>query len=118
MKAVILELFGLKKINLLSCFDTPPTVPMRDRRKSEIEEEIKTEGIEIAKLIREFVSAYLEQKEHTYFDTKNSAPIQSRNSFNPKNFVAPLIIVLEDIHKYDVYSFKVIRTLLKYFDNI
>lgn len=42
----------------------------------------------------------------------------SKSSFNPKNFVAPLIICLEDVHTYDVFTFKIIRTLLKYFDNI
>jgi len=80
----------------------------------------------ISRLLREFFAAFLEQKEHTDSESASNsivssplqAPRRSSGSFNSKNLVAPLIICLEDIHTFDIYSFKLIRTLLKYFENI
>lgn len=120
MQTTIKQLFGLEKFNLLARFDAPPRIQPKESSINvgeDSDERIKNEYMLIAKLLREFFSAYLEQKEHAEIDYNQNLN-NARGSFNPKNFVAPLIIVLEDIHSYDVYSFKIIRTLLKYFDNI
>lgn len=69
MQSTVLQLFGLKKYDLLSCFNPPGSAPSEPNkmvssvRSNEAEEEIKLEYIEIARLLREFFSAYLEQKE-------------------------------------------------------
>ncbi|KAL4462875.1 hypothetical protein ABPG72_011131 [Tetrahymena utriculariae] len=119
MQTTIKQLFGLEKFNLLARFDAPSKISKENQISvgEDSDERIKNEYMLIAKLVRQFFSSYLEQKEH--YEMEGHIHINNaRGSFNPKNFVAPLIIVLEDIHNYDVYSFKMIRTLLKYFDNI
>ncbi|KRX10829.1 P-loop containing nucleoside triphosphate hydrolase [Pseudocohnilembus persalinus] len=111
------HIFGIEFYDYVQNFPAP--------QKPYNEDAVKAEKKMIAKYIKQFFATYLQMQPKKKDNNNESATMSDNSSqyeaqINQKQLLdtPPLILVLDDLQQNDIYSFKIIRMLLKNFYRI